>query len=172
MFSNKFIMKKLLIIIVLTVISNQLVAQTKTAHINYSKLVLMLPETKKADTTLSVLTKTYQAELTRMENEYKAKSEKYKVEEKILPEATKELRLKELKDAEVSYAKFQEAAKKDITEKDKALFKVIFEKAEKAVQDVAKEKGYSYVIDSSKGNYVYLDPKEDIFEAVKKKLGL
>jgi outer membrane protein len=147
-------------------------SQTKTAHINYSKLVLMMPETKKADTTLSVLTKTYQAELTRMENEYKVKSEKFKAEEKTMPEATKELRLKELKDAEASYAKFQEAAKKDISEKDKALFKVIFEKAETAVKDVAKDKGYSYVIDSSKANYVYLDPKEDIFEAVKKKLGL
>ena len=147
-------------------------SQTKTAHVNYSKLVLLMPETKKADTTLSVLTTTYQAELTRMENEYKTKSEKFKAEDKTLPEATKELRLKELKDAEASYAKFQNAAKKDIAEKDKAFFDVIFEKASNAVKEVAKEKGYSYVIDSSKANYVYLDPKEDIFEAVKKKLGL
>lgn len=147
-------------------------SQTKTAHINYNKLILLMPETKKADTTLSVLTKNYQAELTRMENEYKVKSEKFKVDEKTMPEVTKELRLKELKDAETSYAKFQEAAKKDISEKDKALFDVIFEKASNAVKEVAKEKGYSYVIDSSKGGYAYLDPKEDIFEAVKKKLGL
>jgi outer membrane protein len=147
-------------------------SQTKTAHINYSKLVLLMPETKKADTTLSVLTKNYQAELTRMQTEYKTKLEKFQAEEKTMPAATKELRTKELTDAEASYNKFQEAAKKDISEKDKALFKLIFEKAENAVKEVAKEKGYSYVIDSSKGNYVYLDPKEDIFEAVKKKLGL
>ena len=147
-------------------------SQTKTAHINYSKLVLLMPETKKADTILSLLTKNYQSELNRMENEYKIKSEKLKVEEKTIPDVTKELRLKELKDAESSYAKFQEAAKKDISEKDKELFKVIFDKAETAVKDVAKEKGYSYVIDSSKGGYIFLDPKEDIFEAVKKKLGL
>ena len=147
-------------------------SQTKTAHINYSKLVLLMPETKKADTTLSVLTKNYQAELTRMQTEYKTKLEKFQLEEKSLPAATKELRTKELIDAESSYTKFQEAAKKDISEKDKALFDVIFEKASNAVKEVAKEKGYSYVIDSSKGNYVYLDPKEDIFDAVKKKLGL
>ena len=147
-------------------------SQTKTAYINYSKLVLLMPETKTADSILSVLTKNYQSELTRMENEYKVKSEKFKIEVQTMPDVTKELRLKELKDAEASYAKFQEAAKKDISEKDKALFKVIFEKAENAVKDVAKEKGYSYVIDSSKGGFIYLDAKEDIFEAVKKKLGL
>lgn len=147
-------------------------SQTRTAHINYSKLVLLMPETKKADTTLSVLTKNYQAELTRMQTEYKTKLEKFQTEEKTMPAATKELRTKELTDAEASYTKFQEAAKKDISEKDKALFDVIFEKASNAVKEVAKEKGYSYVIDSSKANYVYLDPKEDIFESVKKKLGL
>lgn len=147
-------------------------SQTKTAHINYKQLVLMMPETKTADSIITSLTKNYQAELSRMESEYKVKSEKFKVEEKTLLEATKELRLKELKDAETTYTKFQETAKKDISDKDKALFDVIFKKAEKAVKDVAKDKGYSYVIDSSKGTHVYLDPKEDIFEAVKKKLGL
>jgi outer membrane protein len=147
-------------------------SQSRTAHINYSKLVMLMPETKKADTTLTLLTNNYQTELTRMESEYKIKSEKFKEDNPNLPTVTKELRLKELKDAETSYAKFQEAAKKDISEKDKALFDVIFEKASNAVKEVAKEKGYSYVIDSSKGGYIFLDPKEDIFEAVKKKLGL
>ena len=52
-------------------------SQTKTAHLNYNKLILLMPETKKADTTLNELTKNYQAELTRMENEYKVKSEKF-----------------------------------------------------------------------------------------------
>ncbi len=147
-------------------------SQTRTAHINYSKLVLLMPETKKADTTLTLLTKNYQSELTRMESEYKIKSEKFKEEEPNMPSVTKELRLKELKDAETTYAKFQEVAKKDVSDKDKVIFKLIFEKAEKAVKDVAIEKGYSYVIDSSKGGYIFLDSKEDIFEAVKQKLGL
>ena len=147
-------------------------SQSKTAHINYNQLVLSMPETKQADSLLKQLTQNYQAELTRLESEYKAKSDKYQKEEATLPEATKQLRLKELKDAEATYAKFKEAAQKDISEKDNALFNPIFEKAKETVTGVAKSKGYDYVIDSSKGNYVYMNPKDDLMELVKKKMGL
>lgn len=147
-------------------------SQSKTAHINYNQLVLSMPETKQADSLLKQLTQNYQAELTRLESEYKVKVEKYQKEEKTLPEATKQLRLKELKDAEATYANFKEAAQKDISEKDKSLFTPIFEKAKKTVTDVAKSKGYDYVIDSSKGQYVYMNPKDDLMELVKKKMGL
>ena len=147
-------------------------SQSKTAHINYNQLVLSMPETKQADSLLKQLTQNYQAELTRLESEYKVKGEKYQKEEKTLPEATKQLRLKELKDAEATYANFKEAAQKDISEKDKSLFTPIFEKAKKTVTDVAKSKGYDYVIDSSKGQYVYMNPKDDLMELVKKKMGL
>ncbi len=147
-------------------------SQTKTAHINYSKLVLSMPETKKADSTLDVLTKSYQRELTKLEAEYKIKTESFQKDEKTMPQAMKELRMKELKDAEASYAKFQEAAKKDIASKDKELFDIIFEKAKKAVTDVAISKGYDYVIDSSKDQYVYMNPKDDLMELVKKKMAL
>jgi outer membrane protein len=145
-------------------------SQSKTAHINYNQLLLSMPETKQADSLLKKLTQVYQAELTRLESEYKVKVDKYQKEEKTLPEATKQLRLSELKDAETAYNKFKEAAQKDISEKDTSLFNPIFEKAKKVVTEVATSKGYDYVIDSSKAQYVYMNPKDDLMELVKKKL--
>lgn len=165
-------MKNSIFIIILLFIVNNSFSQTKTAHINYNQLVLSTPETKKADSLLNALTLNYQSELTRMETEYQAKVEKFQQEELTLPEATKQLRLKELKDAEETYANFKEAAQKDLSEKDKALFDPIFEKAKKTVTDVATSKGYEYVIHSSKGQYVYMNPKDDLMELVKKKMGL
>lgn len=165
-------MKNILLLITLLFIANNSFSQSKTAHINYNQLVLSMPETKKADSTLNALTLNYQAELTRLESEYKAKLEKYQKEEKMLPEATKQLRLKELKDAEATYANFKEAAQKDISSKDKSLFDPIFEKAKKTVTDVATSKGFDYVIDSSKENYVFMHPKHDLMKLVKKKMGL
>lgn len=165
-------MKNVLLLITLLFIANSSFSQTKTAHINYSQLVLSMPETIKADSLLNALTLYYQAELTRMETEYKAKVEKYQTEELTLPEATKQLRLKEIKDAEETYANFKEAAQIDISSKDKSLFDPIFEKAKKTVTDVATSKGYDYVIDSSKGQYVYMNPKDDLMVLVKKRLGL
>ena len=157
---------------ILVLLSSTAFAQTKTAHINYSQLILSLPETKTADSLLKSLTQNFQTELTRLEGEYKLKLEKYQKEEKNLADATKQLRANELKDAETTYVKFQEAAKKEISSKDKALFEPIFEKAKKVVTEVATSKGYDYVIDSSKGQYVYMNPKDDLMVLVKKKLGL
>lgn len=165
-------MKIILLLIGFIALTTVSIAQSKTAHINYNQLVLSMPETKKADSILNALTLNYQAELTRLESEYKTKVEKYQKEELTLPEATKQLRLKELKDAEATYANFKEAAQKDISSKDKILFDPIFEKAKKTVTDVATSKGYDYVIDSSKGQYVYMNPKDDLMELVKKKMGL
>ena len=44
------------------------------------------------------------------------------------------------------------------------------EKAKKAIEAVAKENGYKYVLDTSAGNVLYSEASEDILLAVKKKL--
>lgn len=167
---TRVVIKNIAVVVTILFISLNSFSQSKTAHINYSQLILSLPETKSADSLLKSLTQDFQLELGRLESEYKVKVEKYQKEEKTLPDATKQLRLNELKDAEATYTKFQEAAKKEISAKDKALFDPIFEKAKKVVTDVATSKGYDYVIDSSKAQYVYMNPKDDLMELVKKKL--
>ena len=165
-------MKYILILLTFLGFTTFGLAQSKTAHINYSQLVLLMPETKAASTTLENFTKNYKGELAKLESTYKTKVEAFKKEEPTLLPAIKELRQKEITDLEVSYNKLNEAAKKEINDKDNALFVPIFEKAKNAVMAIAKEKGYDYVIDSSKGQYVYMNPKDDISELVKKKLGL
>ncbi|MEY3416746.1 MAG: hypothetical protein RL060_857 [Bacteroidota bacterium] len=147
-------------------------AQSKTAHINYSQLVLLMPETKAAGEALEAFTQNYKTELAKLEGQYKTKVDALKKEEQTLLPTIIELRQKEIKDLEASYAKLNEAAKKEINDKDNALFVPIFEKAKTAVTAIAKEKGYDYVIDSSKGQYVYMNPKDNILELAKKKLGL
>ena len=147
-------------------------SQSKTAHINYSELILLMPETAEADQALDELTKKYQQQLTKLDQEYNQKVESFNAEESTLTGAMRELKLKEIKDLEETYQNFLAAAKKEIAERDKELFTPIFEKAKQAVAEVAKSKGYAYVADSSKDNYVYMDPKDDIMELVKKKLGL
>ncbi len=147
-------------------------SQSKTAHINYSELILLMPETVAADQELDELTKKYQLQLEKLEAEYKQKLAAFEAEQETLAGAMRELRLKELKDLEETYKSFLTAAKQEIAARDKELFTPIFDKAKQAVAEVAKSKGYAFVADSSKENYVYMDPKDDIMELVKKKLGL
>jgi outer membrane protein len=50
--------------------------------------------------------------------------------------------------------------------------KPIIDKAKKAIEDVAKENGYTYIFDSSVGVLLYYENSDDIMTLVKKKLGL
>ena len=152
--------------------SNCLFSQNKTAHLNYKDLVNSLPEAKKASQSVDSLTKRYQLELDKLQNEYQIKNENFKKEEATYNAAIKELKQKEIKDLETSYNNFKKAAQSDIDLKDKLLSEPILKKIKESVEQVAKEKGYSYVIDSSVAGYIYMDPKDDILQLVKNKLGV
>ena len=46
------------------------------------------------------------------------------------------------------------------------------DKAQKAIEAVAKEKGYSYIMDTSVGGIIYALPGDNIIDAVKVKLNI
>jgi outer membrane protein len=52
------------------------------------------------------------------------------------------------------------------------LFQPIIKKATDAINGVAKEKGYTYVLDSSAGTILFSTESDDLMPAVKTKLGL
>ena len=149
-----------------------LFAQNKTAHINFNELVQALPETQKASDSLQQITKAYQSQLDKMSAEFKSKSEAYEKEKDNLQGPIKDFRTKELTDLQQKFDQFKQAAQEDLNKKRESIFNPVIKKAKSAVEAVAKEKGYGYVIDSSSNGYVYLNPADNIIDLVKKKLGL
>ena len=147
-------------------------AQTKIAHINYNELLQSMPEMAVAKSSLEEFTKTYQTQLNSMQEDYKTKSDIFKKEESTLQPAMKSLKMKELQDLEASFLKFKDDAQVEINTKEKDLLAPLLKKAKDAVEVVVKEKKYNYVIDSSVGQYIYLDPNENIMTHVKTKLGI
>ncbi|MGB0177823.1 MAG: OmpH family outer membrane protein, partial [Owenweeksia sp.] len=66
-------------------------------------------------------------------------------------------------------------AQEDLQQKQVELLTPIIEKATKAVQDVAKENGFTYILDSSPSKAVVIfaaDNSEDVMPKVKAKLGI
>ena len=147
-------------------------AQTKIAHINYNELLQSMPEMAVAKSSLEEFTKTYQTQLNSMQEDYKTKSDIFKKEESTLQPAMKSLKMKELQDLEASFLKFKDDAQVEINTKEKDLLAPLLKKAKDAVEVVVTEKNYNYVIDSSVGQYIYLDPNENIMTHVKTKLGI
>ena len=63
-------------------------------------------------------------------------------------------------------------AQESLAKKENEILKPIIDKAKKAINDVAKEKGYDYILDTGLGMVLYASDSEDILPLVKKKLGL
>ena len=66
----------------------------------------------------------------------------------------------------------QANAQKLLEERQEALLKPIVDRAKKAIEEVGKENGYTYIFDSGIGTVLYSQDSDDIMPLVKKKLGL
>lgn len=166
-------MKKLFFTLLATVLLNGLTAQAqKIAHINLDSLINMMPEyvdaLKAADDHLKLL----QAEAMTMQNELSAKYNAYLAAADTLPKSIKKKRESELQELDSRIQQFQMDAQQEFTNKQQQLAQPIYEKAKSVIEVVAKEKGYKYVMDSSLGLIIVSDPADDLFDAVKKKLGI
>jgi outer membrane protein len=79
---------------------------------------------------------------------------------------------RELQDMGARIQEFQENAEKKLQDRQQEVLKPIIDRAKKAIEDVAKENGYTYIFDTSVGALLYQQDSEDILPLVKKKLGL
>jgi len=67
---------------------------------------------------------------------------------------------------------FQSSAQEDLQKKEQELLQPIIDLAKKAIEEVAKEQGYTYILDTAYGIVLFADPSDDIMPLVKKKLNL
>ena len=81
-------------------------------------------------------------------------------------------KIKEITDLEKRITEFQKTAQADLQKKEEKLLQPIIDKAKQAIDDVAKENNYTYVLDSSMGVVLYSIESDDILPLVKKKLGI
>ena len=66
----------------------------------------------------------------------------------------------------------RQKAEKQLEERQEALLKPIVDRAKKAIEEVGKENGYTYIFDAGVGAVLYSQDSDDIMPLVKKKLGL
>ncbi|MFT7330573.1 MAG: outer membrane protein [Roseivirga sp.] len=161
--------KTLLLIAVLTLGFGSIQAQNKTAHINFQELVILMPEIKVMNDELAKLDKTQQDDLKAAELALKAKLAKYQSEAASQTEAENKKRQLEVQNDEQRLYSTSQVAQKTMGEKRNEKLAPIVEKAQKAINDVAKEKGIAYVFDSSS---LLTATGTDLMVDVKAKLGI
>jgi len=146
-------------------------AQTKVAHINSAKLMEILPAVKDAQKSLDTATMAYQNALGAMEQQIKALE--LEIQTKEMDEITREIKLQEYQDKVKRYQAVQADAQAALQKLQIDLFNPIIEDLKKTITEVAKEKGYDYVLDSQDGGImIYGNESYDLMNDVKKKLNL
>jgi outer membrane protein len=107
--------------------------------------------------------------------DFKKKLEEYNQYGATVAPAVKQNSERELQQMQANIQKFEEESQADLQKRNSALLGPVQEKVGKAIEDVAKENGYSLVM-SNQINYsdviLYGDEKLDISDLVLKKMGI
>ena len=121
----------------------------KIAYINSNTLMADVPEIKSADSNLQA----FQSQLQKKGEQMVA----------VLQGKYQDLAKRQQSD-------FEQDMNKQIADKRQALYQPILDRLNMLINDVAKEKGYNFVFDSSTGVILYADEMYDLTQAVKEKM--
>lgn len=168
-------MKKIVTILVvvagLVMASHSTQAQTKIGYISLQELIPTMPEYRKADTALNDFQIALGQNFEDLKKEYYEKDSLLNSKDTAkYTKAQMELKKKELSDLLVKLQGWQQQAQQMFQQKQQDLITPIQKKAVEAVQTVARENGYAYVL--SKEALLSSPPADDLLPLVKKKLGI
>ncbi len=171
-------MKRLIGLVALAAIftfgQNATAQNFKFGHINSDELFSLMPERDTILAQMQALQTELQNTLEIMQVEYNNKLNDYTNEAENLSDLVRQTKEEELMDLSQRITNFQQSADQQLQTKQMELMQPVIQKAEKAIKDVARENGFTYIFDLSRGPIIYFDEtkSEDILEKVKAKLGI
>ena len=165
-------MKRITIAMAVMLVALAVNAQ-KFGHITAEQLLQVMPEYDSAQIKIQDLRQTYDLELERIQVEINKKIEEYTQNEATMSALIKEAKASEIQEMQVRLQNFAQTAQQDLQQQSMTMIQPVMDKARKAIEEVAKEKGLLYVFDMSQGNPVYASEESlDMLPLVRAKLGL
>ncbi|MCB2221835.1 MAG: OmpH family outer membrane protein [Bacteroidetes bacterium] len=147
-------------------------AQTKVklGHIDFATLYSMMPGLDSVKTIFEDYNKGIQEQYAAMQTELENKFMDYQSKMGTMSPIIQQTKEAEINDLKERMDSFEVTATQDLQNKEMELTSPLIEKARKAVEDVAKENGYTYIFNSTEGLLLYATPSDDIMDMVKAKL--
>jgi outer membrane protein len=146
-------------------------AQVRIGYINFQSLLGQMPEAASVRSQIDAYQKQFADQLTVMNNDLQAKNTAFYAELTKVNDAVRASRLAELQDLQKRLQDYQASAQSKVEVKSKELVGSLADKARLLIRAVAKEKGYSYVFDTSSGPVLAVSPAgNDLMEAMKTRL--
>lgn len=162
----------------MSVVSNaQSAAPLKIGYTNVEYILAMMPESKQIESDLKAYSSQLEAQLQTKYKEYQTKGEAYQKGAATMTEVIRADKERELMNLQKSIEEFQKNAEASLQKKQQALLEPAYKKMQKAIDDVAKENGITYIFNSDAGygtNAILLHAPEsdNVSDLVLKKMGV
>jgi len=168
----KNLFKVALVALCFLAVGNFAKAQTKIGYVNFEAVLQQMPEFKTVQTTLDTYQKQFIDQINAMQTELQSKGQEYQKTQATMTDAIRTTKQAELQDIQTRIQNLNQSAQQQVEAKSNELVKPLSDKARTAIEAVAKEKGYTYVINSNQTQLIVSPPGDDLMAAVKLKLGL
>ena len=146
-------------------------AQNKFGYVSMQELITSMPEYKKADTSMNDFRNALAQQFEDMKKEFNEQDSLLSSKDTAkFNKAQLEVKRRTLAELYTKVTGFQQQAQEQLQAKQQELIAPIQKRAIEAIQNVAKENGYTYVL-QKEALYVYPNA-EDLLPLVKKKLNL
>lgn len=168
-------MKKLLLVTFCACITTLSVNAQRYAVLDTKFILDKLPEYKEAQKKLDQFSENWQKELDALQNDLNKMYRDFDAEQVMLSDELKKKREMELFNKEKELRDLQRQRfgfEGDLFKKREELIKPVQDKVYNAIQKLAVDKGYDFILDKSEGiTVIFADPKLDRSEDVLKMLG-
>jgi len=144
----------------------------KIGYINFQQLAQQTPESKSIQTQIDAYQKQFIEALQAMQTELQTKGADYESKKATMTDAVRTKTETELQDLNKRIQDYNNTATQQVQQKYSELSKPLIDKLKAGIAQVAKEKGYTYVIDSSQTELLVAPEADDMMAAVKAKLNI
>ena len=164
-------MKKTILMVMMLLFTASITtyAQGKYGHINSQEIMKQMPGVDSLQIKIQMFQQQMQDLYQSMVDEYQTKKDKFDKEAGTMTSAVRKVKEDELITLQNRIMEFQNSVQSDIEEEQYRLLKPFQDTLQKAIDDVAKEKGYTYIFDTQ---ILLYSGGEDITPFVKAKLGI
>lgn len=143
----------------------------KLGLVNTQAVLTAMPENKEAEEKLATISKRYEDEYGKLQEEMKRKYDEFQSLKEDEPQAIKDRKMQDLQEYSAKIQQFEQMAQRDLQTQQENLMSPIINKVRNAIESVGKEGNYTLIQEIGAVLY-YGAPAEDVTPAVRAKLGL
>ncbi|HEX8060450.1 MAG TPA: OmpH family outer membrane protein [Cyclobacteriaceae bacterium] len=163
-------------VIAFAAFAQQQPATQKIGYADWDRIFSQMPEFKQIDTELKAHRTQLESQMDAKQKDFQSKYDAFTKLAATTPDAVRADKQRELESLQESIQKFQQDAQTSFENKRNSLMEPVFTKVGKAIEDTAKENGFSFIINPQmlQGGDIllYSDERYDISDLVLKKLGI